>query len=168
MEFMQPGAFKENANRAMADQDLRSAMAMLNAGMIPNRQGAVDRLPEFEQLSRRGRELKDHVLAHLDFYLERFERNCEASGGHVHWCATPEDARRAVLKICQSVDAKSVTKGKSMIAEEIHLNAFLEQNDIEPVETDLGEYIIQLAEEPPSHIIGPAIHKTKDRFPICF
>ena len=163
MEFMQPGAFKENANTAMADKNLRSAMTMLNDGMIPNRQGAVDRLPEFEQLSQRGRELKDHVLAHLDYYLERFERNCKAAGGHVHLCATPEDARQAVLKICQSVDAKSVTKGKSMIAEEIHLNAFLEQHDIEPVETDLGEYIIQLAEEPPSHIIGPAIHKTKDQ-----
>ena len=73
MEFMQPGAFKENANTAMADKNLRSAMTMLNDGMIPNRQGAVDRLPEFEQLSQRGRELKDHVLAHLDYYLEAFE-----------------------------------------------------------------------------------------------
>ncbi|MDP6830328.1 MAG: LutB/LldF family L-lactate oxidation iron-sulfur protein [Alphaproteobacteria bacterium] len=163
MEFMKPGAFKENANVAMADENLRSAMTMLNGGMIPNRQGAVDRLPEFEKLSQRGRELKDHVLAHLDFYLEKFERHCKASGGHVHWCSTPEDARQAVLKICRSVNAKSVTKGKSMIAEEIHLNAFLEQHDIKPVETDLGEYIIQLAEEPPSHIIGPAIHKTKDQ-----
>ena len=163
MEFMKPGAFKENANKAIADPDLRDAMAMINSGMIPNRQGAVDKLPEFEKLSQRGRELKDHVLGHLDFYLERFERNCKAAGGQVHWCSTPEDARQAVLKICQSVDATTVTKGKSMIAEEIHLNDFLEKHDIEPVETDLGEYIIQLAEEPPSHIIGPAIHKTKDQ-----
>ena len=163
MEFMKPGAFKENARTAMADENLQSAMTMLNAGMIPNRQGAVDRLPEFEELSQRGRELKDHVLGNLDFYLERFERNCKAAGGHVHWCSTAEDAQQAVLKICQSVDAKTVTKGKSMVAEEIHLNAFLEKHNIEPVETDLGEYIIQLAEEPPSHIIGPAIHKTKDQ-----
>ena len=163
MEFMKPGAFKDNARNALADDNLRSAMAMLNAGMIPNRQGAVDRLPEFDLLSQRGRELKDHVLGHLDYYLERFERNCKAAGGQVHWCSTAEDARQAVLKICRSVDAKSVTKGKSMVAEEIHLNQFLEQHEIEPVETDLGEYIIQLAEEPPSHIIGPAIHKTKDQ-----
>lgn len=163
MEFMNPGIFKENARAALADQELRSAMAMLNAGMVPNRQAAVDRLPEFALLSQRGRELKDHVLGKLDFYLERFERNCKAAGGHVHWCATPEDAQQAVLKICRSVGAKTVTKGKSMIAEEIHLNEFLEKHDIEPVETDLGEYIIQLAQEPPSHIIGPAIHKTKDQ-----
>ncbi len=163
MEFMNPSIFKENARAALADKDLRSAMAMLNAGMVPNRQAAVDRLPEFTLLSQRGRELKDHVLGNLDFYLESFERNCKAAGGHVHWCATPADAQAAVLKICRSVDAKTVTKGKSMIAEEIHLNEFLEKHGIEPVETDLGEYIIQLAQEPPSHIIGPAIHKTKDQ-----
>ncbi|MDE0942502.1 MAG: (Fe-S)-binding protein, partial [Alphaproteobacteria bacterium] len=72
IEFMKPGAFKENAATAMADPDLRIAMKMLNDGMIPNRQGAVDKLPEFEKLSQRGRELKDHVLGNLDFYLERF------------------------------------------------------------------------------------------------
>ena len=163
MEFMNPTIFKENARDALADPDLRSAMTMLNAGMVPNRQAAVDRLPEFGLLSQRGRELKDHVLGNLDFYLERFERNCQAAGGQVHWCASPEDARNAVLAICRSVDAKTVTKGKSMIAEEIHLNEFLDTHGITPVETDLGEYIIQLAQEPPSHIIGPAIHKTKDQ-----
>ena len=163
MEFMKPDAFKDNARKAIADENLQSAMNMLNASMIPNRQGAVDNLPEFNKLSHRGRELKDEILANLDFYLERFERNCRAAGGRVHWCSTSDEARAAVLEICHSVDAKLVTKGKSMIAEEINLNEFLEQNGITPVETDLGEYIIQLAEEPPSHIIGPAIHKTKDQ-----
>ena len=163
MEFMKPDAFKDNARKAIADENLQSAMTMLNASMIPNRQCAVDNLPEFSQLSHRGRELKEHILANLDFYLERFERNCRAAGGRVHWCSTADEAQAAVLEVCRSVDARLVTKGKSMIAEEIHLNEFLEQNGITPVETDLGEYIIQLAEEPPSHIIGPAIHKTKDQ-----
>ena len=163
MEFMKPGSFKENAREAIVDESLQNALTMLNTGMIPKRRDAVKNLPEFEKLSERGRELKDHFLTNLDFYLERFERNCRAAGGRVHWCSTGDEARAAVLEICRSVDAKSVTKGKSMIAEEIHLNEFLEQNGIEPVETDLGEYIIQLAEEPPSHIIGPAIHKTKDQ-----
>ena len=81
----------------------------------------------------------------------------------VHWCETPGEARDLVLRLCKEVDARTVTKGKTMIAEEIGLNPFLESHDIAPIETDLGEYIIQLADEPPSHIIAPAIHKTKNQ-----
>ena len=77
-------------------------------------------------------------------------------------CATPDEARQVILDLCRSAGAKTVTKGKSMIAEEIALNEFLEDHDIEPIETDLGEYIIQLAGEPPSHIIAPAVHMTKE------
>src|SRR5690606_2808670 len=80
-----------------------------------------------------------------------------------HWCATYAEAREAVLGICRAVDAKTVTKGKSMITEEMALNDYLLAHDIEPIETDLGEYIIQLAHEYPSHIIAPALHKTKDQ-----
>lgn len=163
MEFMNAPAFKENAHEALQDENLRTALDRMNSGFIPRRQEAVDRLPEFDQLRDQGREIKNHVLAHLDHYLETFERTCTRMGGHVHWAPTPEDARAAILQICQSVDAKLVTKGKSMVAEEIHLNPFLEKQGIEVAETDLGEYIIQLADEPPSHIIGPAVHKTKDQ-----
>ncbi len=163
MQFMNAPAFKENAREALADDDLQEALGMLKAGFIPRRQAAVDGLPEFEALRERGREIKNHTLAHLDHYLETFERNCTAQGGHVHWAPTAEDARSAVLEICRKANARTVTKGKSMIAEELHLNSFLERHGITPVETDLGEYIVQLAEEPPSHIIGPAIHKTKDQ-----
>src|SRR6202023_2464668 len=92
-----------------------------------------------------------------------YEANVLASGGRVHWARTPDEARTAVLEICRSVDAKIVTKGKSMIAEEVGLNEFLEANGITPVETDLGEYIIQLRHEPPSHIIAPAIHLIKEQ-----
>src|SRR4029077_2742058 len=90
------------------------------------------------------------------------------SGGRVHWARTPDEARAAVLEICRSVDAKIVTKGKSMIAEEVGLNKYLEQNGITPVETDLGEYIIQLRHEPPSHIIAPAIHLMKEQVAAAF
>ena len=168
MEFMKPDAFKDNARKAIADENLQSAMTMLNSSMIPNRQGAVDNLPEFNQLSHRGRELKDHILANLDFYLERFERNCRAAGGRVHWCSTTDEARAAVLEICRSVDARLVTKGKSMIGEEIAINDHLEANGIEPIETDLGEYIIQLRNEPPSHIIAPATHVSKEQVADAF
>ena len=107
--------------------------------------------------------IKEHTLAHLDFYLELYEENVVAAGGEVHWARTPEEARAAVLKICRTAGAKIVTKGKSMIAEEVGLNDFLEQNGITPVETDLGEYIIQLRHEPPSHLIAPAMHLVKEQ-----
>jgi L-lactate dehydrogenase complex protein LldF len=103
------------------------------------------------------------VLDHLDIYLERYETKVKESGGHVHWAQTAEDARQAILSICKGVGAKSVTKGKSMISEEIDLNQCLAEHGIQPVETDLGEYIIQLRNERPSHIIAPAIHLTRDQ-----
>ena len=156
--------FPENAVRAIADDRLRAALGKVREGFGgARRQAAVDRLPEFEALRDAARDIKDHVIAHLDLYLERFERRVEESGGTVHWCETPGEARDLVLRLCREVDARTVTKGKTMIAEEIGLNPFLESHGIAPVETDLGEYIIQLADEPPSHIIAPAIHKTKDQ-----
>lgn len=155
--------FKDNARVALANAGLQSALGKMETGFVVNRANAAARLPEFEALRDQGRDIKNHTLQHLDFYLESFEANVLAAGGKVHWAATPEDARQIILEICQSVDAKTVTKGKSMIAEEIGLNDFLEENDIAPVETDLGEYIIQLRNEPPSHIIAPAIHVLKDQ-----
>jgi L-lactate dehydrogenase complex protein LldF len=163
MEFMNPVAFKDNAREALADENLRDALNRMGGGLVPNRQAAIDALPEFEQLRERGREIKDHTLENLDHYLEVFERNCLAAGGHVHWAPDAADARDIILDICQSAGARVVTKGKSMIAEEIGLNHHLEKHEITPVETDLGEYIVQLAQEPPSHIIGPAVHKTKEQ-----
>jgi L-lactate dehydrogenase complex protein LldF len=103
------------------------------------------------------------VIAHLDFHLELYEKNVVAAGGTVHWARDAAEARDAVLGICRAVGAKVVTKGKSMVAEEIALNEHLTANGIAPVETDLGEYIIQLRREPPSHIIAPAIHLMKEQ-----
>jgi L-lactate dehydrogenase complex protein LldF len=156
-------SFKENVRRALVEPDLQRALAKMKAGFVVNRAAAVARLPEFDRLRDEARAIKDHTLAHLDFYLQRFELEVTARGGHVHWCRTAEEARRTILEICRSVDAKTVTKGKSMIGEEIAINDFLEANGITPVETDLGEYIIQLRHEPPSHIIAPAIHVTKEQ-----
>ncbi|WP_169543737.1 LutB/LldF family L-lactate oxidation iron-sulfur protein [Sneathiella aquimaris] len=155
--------FKENAHEAMQDDDLRAALNRVKTGFTTARANAAADLPEFEDLRDKARDIKDHVLENLDYYLEHFEEKVTEQGGHVHWCSTAADARAAVLKICREVDAKTVTKGKSMITEEIALNKFLASEGIEPIETDLGEYIIQLADEPPSHIIGPAVHKTKEQ-----
>ncbi len=160
--------FKENARAALANETLQSALDKMESGFVVNRAAAAARLPEFEALRDQGREIKNQTLAHLDFYLEAFETKVQDAGGTVHWAATAEDARRIILDICRSVDARTVTKGKSMITEEIGLNAYLEANDIQPVETDLGEYIIQLRNETPSHIIAPAIHVRKNEVAEAF
>ncbi len=155
-------AFKANARAAVEDPQLKRALAHVKEGFIGKRAKAAARLPEFEALRDAARDIKDHTLDYLDLYLERYEERVTAQGGQVHWCPSAADARKAVLEICRRVGARTVTKGKSMIAEEIALNEHLEENGITPIETDLGEYIIQLRHEPPSHIIAPAVHLTKD------
>ena len=115
-----------------------------------------------DALCDKARAIKEHVLENLDLYLEEFEASVIKSGGTVHWASTGEDACAAILKICRHANARLVTKGKSMISEEIALNDALEAAGIKVAETDLGEYLIQLRGEPPSHIIAPAIHLTRD------
>jgi L-lactate dehydrogenase complex protein LldF len=156
--------FPANARTSLADVNLQRALALMQTSGFPlRRRQAVERLPEFEALREAGRAIKDHTLAYLDFYLELYEEKVAAAGGTVHWARDAAEARAIVLQICRSVGAKSVTKGKSMIAEEIGLNEHLEANGITPVETDLGEYIIQLRHEPPSHLIAPAMHLVKEQ-----
>jgi L-lactate dehydrogenase complex protein LldF len=167
---MQPTshAFKANAREALDDATLQRALGNMKTGFIGKRLAAVGRMPEFEALRDQGMAIKNHTLENLDFYLETFERNVIQAGGHVHWARTAEEARQIILGICRSVDAKTVTKGKSMISEEIALNDFLEAEGLVPVETDLGEYIIQLRHEAPSHIIAPAIHLLKEQVEEAF
>jgi L-lactate dehydrogenase complex protein LldF len=160
--------FEANARAGLASENLQRALALMRSGFPQRRRLAIDRLPEFEALRETGKSIKDHTLEHLDFYLELYEANVLASGGRVHWARTPSEACVAVLEICRSVDAKLVTKGKSMIAEEVGLNEYLEANGITPIETDLGEYIIQLRHEPPSHLIAPAIHLMKEQVAATF
>ena len=160
---MQPTshAFKKNAESALGNANLQQALQLMRTGFPGRRAAVIARLPEFDALRDEAKAIKDHVLANLDFYLETFERNVVTQGGHVHWCRTPQEACETVAAICRRLEAKTVTKGKSMIAEEIALNDFLEEAGITPIETDLGEYIIQIRKEYPSHIIAPAIHLVK-------
>ncbi|HYS48092.1 MAG TPA: lactate utilization protein B [Xanthobacteraceae bacterium] len=155
-------SFKENARAAIADAQLQRALTY-GLGFVERRRAAADRLPEFDALRDAARDIKNHTLAHLDLYLEAYESRLKASGGELHYAVTAEEARQIVLAICRKVAAKTATKGKTMIAEEIGLNDFLEENGIQPVETDLGEYLIQIRHEMPSHIIAPAIHLTKQQ-----
>jgi L-lactate dehydrogenase complex protein LldF len=153
--------FKENAKAALADVDLQNALKFVEVNFIARRREVADKLPEFEALRDASRDIKNHTLAHLDLYLEAYERKVTAAGGQVYYAVTADDAKRIVLDVCRKLGAKTVTKGKSMIGEEIAINDYLEANGITPVETDLGEYIIQLRHEIPSHIIAPAVHLTK-------
>ena len=161
-------AFKENAHAALDNPVLQSALGRIKTGWVANRARAAERLPEFEALRDQGRELKNHTLAQLDLYLLAFEAKVTALGGTVHWARDAAEARAVVLEICRTARARTVTKSKSMVTEEIGLNAFLESNGIEPVETDLGEYILQISGQPPSHIVGPAVHLTKDEISDLF
>jgi L-lactate dehydrogenase complex protein LldF len=156
-------AFKENAARALHDPQLQRALGHMKAGFIVKRSEARAALPEFDDLRAAAAAIKDHVLSHLDVYLEEYERQVIAAGGAVHWARDAPEARDKVLALCRAAGARSVTKGKSMVAEEIGLNAALEAAGIEPVETDLGEYIIQIRRESPSHIIAPAVHLNRDQ-----
>jgi L-lactate dehydrogenase complex protein LldF len=162
MEVTSP-TFKANAHAALQNDYLQQALDKMRAGFPARRLDAISKLPEFEDLREQGKALKNHVLENLDWYLERYEKNVIAAGGRVHWARTPAEARDIVLELCRRLDAKTVTKGKSMIAEEIAINDHLEANGIVPIETDLGEYIIQLRHETPSHIIAPAIHLVKEQ-----
>ena len=154
--------FKGNARAALADKGLQKALAFSKPQFMARRSAAVANLPEFEALRNTGRDIKNHALANLDFYLEAFEANVVRAGGHVHWCSTAADARATVLRICQDANARTVTKGKSMISEELGINGHLQEHGIQPIETDLGEYIIQLRDEHPSHIIAPAFHLNRE------
>jgi L-lactate dehydrogenase complex protein LldF len=167
MEITSP-TFKANAREALDDTTLQKALGFVKVGFVDRRAKAAARLPEFEALRDQAKAIKDHTLANLDLYLERFEEKVTAAGGTVHWCRDGAEARTTILDICRRLEARTVTKGKSMIAEEIALNDFLEEQGIEPVETDLGEYIIQLRHEPPSHIIAPAVHLVKEQVSDAF
>ncbi len=156
-------AFDANVHEAVADASLQAALKRFPDGFPVKRRAAVARLPEFDALRDAARDIKTHVLDNLDHYLERFEERVVEQGGQVHWCPDAEAARQRVLEICRDAGARTVTKSKSMIGEEIALNEALEAAGFRPVETDLGEYIIQIRGEPPSHIIAPAIHLSKEQ-----
>ena len=159
---MADAAFKDRAHDALADPNLKTAIDRTTGTAETKRAVAVDAFPEFQAARARGAAIKDHVIANLDHYLAEFERNATAAGAQVHWARDATEAAQIVTKICTDADAKIVTRAKSMLGEEIGLPHALEDAGIERVETDLAEHIIQLAHERPSHIIWPAMHRTRE------
>jgi len=156
-------SFREKAHQALNDQKLQTALSVIPVGFVSKRTKAKAALPEFSALSDQAVRIKNHTLANIEDYLEQFEAAVEKSGGHLHFAPMPEDALTIIDEICKSKEAKLITKGKTMVGEEIGLTSFLEAKGYETVETDLGEYLIQLRGEMPSHIIAPAVHLTRDK-----
>ncbi len=153
--------FKQNISVALEDIQLQQALRGVQEGFVGKRADVVAALSEFENLRDQGKAIRNHGLDNLDEYLLQYESSVQKRGGQVHWAENAEQACDIVRDICKRAEAKLVIKGKSMISEEIALNEALEADGLDVVESDLGEYILQLAKEPPSHIIAPAIHKTK-------
>lgn len=163
-----PETFAANARAALDDATLRGALRRATDTFAERRAAALSSVPEWEALREEARAIKAHTLARLDHYLEEFTTKAEAAGATVHWARDAAEACALVGEIARRNGAKRLVKSKSMATEEIHLNAALERGGAEPVETDLGEWIIQLAGETPSHIIVPAIHKTRDSIGALF
>lgn len=132
------------------------------------RDRAAHGIKGWEELRTLASNIKTNVLSNLDNYLVEFETNALKNGVNVHWAANAEEHNKIILEILKATNSSKVVKSKSMLTEECHLNPFLEKNGVEVIDTDLGERIVQLAEEAPSHIVLPAIHKTKEEVDVLF
>ncbi len=152
--------FLDNASEALDDaaQAQRRDMIALFAPLI--RSAAIDDLECFDSLRLHVKQVRQHSLNNLEHYLGQFEQEAVHNGNHVHFARDGDELNSIVLDICQQHGARRIAKGKSMVTEETNLNRFLQRAGLDVVETDLGEYIIQQAGETPSHIVGPALHKS--------
>ena len=157
-----PGSFREVARGALANERMQDVLDVATANLRDLRLGAWAQLDDAEALREQGREARTRAIKNLSRYLDEFQGNVEARGGHVHRCSTDAEAAETIADICRSVGASLVAKSKSMASEEIGLNDALEAEGVRVVETDLGEYILQLAGEHPVHIVAPAIEKTRE------
>jgi L-lactate dehydrogenase complex protein LldF len=154
--------FREVARGALGNQHLLGALDVATARLYGNRLEAWGELEDVEALRDRAHEIRMRTIADVDRHVEEFTAALEARGGHVHFARTAEDARSYIVGVCGDAGAQVAAKAKSMASEEIRLNEALEAAGVRPVETDLGEYILQLAGEHPAHIVAPAIEKTKE------
>ncbi len=163
LHFVDPRRFKASTQAAVSDAHLRASFRQAMDFLQQRRAVHFGDRAAFEALRRTGEEIRQHALAHLPDLLEQLEANLVARGVQVHWARDAAEANAIFLAIARAAGATRMAKGKSMVSEEIELNHRMAEEGIECVETDMGEYIVQLAGERPSHIIMPAIHKTKQQ-----
>ncbi len=160
--------FQVAAKALMGDSQLRKNVRHATKVIQAKRAKVVAEMPDWQDLRESGKQIRQHTMRHLDFYLEQFERNCTAAGGVVHWARNAEEARQIVVKLVKASGANGqspteVIKIKSMTTEEIQLNKALEAAGVHAYETDLAELIIQLGHDQPSHIVVPALHKNRSQ-----
>jgi L-lactate dehydrogenase complex protein LldF len=155
--------FTQSAIVALNDIQLQTALDRGTTRGVNARESAMAETTDSAALRHQGRLARERALNQLPDLLEQLERNVAANGGNVLWARDAKEANQLILELCSENGVKRVTKGKSMVTEESGLNHLLEEHGIEINESDLGEYIIQLAHEPPSHIVFPMLHKTKEQ-----
>ncbi|MEK3936582.1 LutB/LldF family L-lactate oxidation iron-sulfur protein [Sporosarcina sp. FSL W7-1349] len=156
--------FKERVDTGLHDDFMRGAVSAAQDRLENRRLAAAEELGNWEDWRSLGEEIRQHVLANLDFYLNELSENVAKRGGHVFFAETAEEANRYIVEVAKKKEAKKVVKSKSMVTEEIDLNANLEKAGCRVIETDLGEYILQVDDhDPPSHIVAPALHKNKEQ-----
>jgi L-lactate dehydrogenase complex protein LldF len=165
---MYEARFHDDVQQALNDAQLRKNFKFAMENFIQKRKQLFSDENETEQLRELGNSIKKRALSRLPKLLEQLESKCVQNGIQVHWAETTSEANHLVLEIMKAHHATRLVKGKSMVSEEMHLNKFLHKNGIEALESDLGEFIIQLNGETPSHIIVPAIHKNKDQISRIF
>lgn len=160
---MRGRGLQARVRRAVANKVLERNVLRATNASTAHRVEAVGERPDWEALVARAARVRDHALGHLDRFLEEFAENARRRGAHVHSAPDAATARRIVLEILREHGATSILESKSMTREEVGLNAALEAQGFRPLETDLGEYIVQLAGEPPSHITAPALHRSAEQ-----
>jgi L-lactate dehydrogenase complex protein LldF len=161
LQFVPPRDFHARSRAALDDAQLRQSFKGAMTFLQDKRRSQFGDDDELQRLRDLGEAVRKNALAQLPVLLERLEAKLTAAGARVHWAATPEEANAIIHGIATARGAKSIVKGKSMASEEIELNHYLEERGIACLESDMGEYIVQLAGEKPSHIVMPAIHKTR-------
>ncbi len=155
--------FTQSAAKTLSDARIQDSLRGLYGGFSKARERAAEATPGWEEMRTRAQAVKSHTIANLDYYLEQVEARVTESGGNVFFAQDGEAASRYILDLAERESVKRVIKGKSMLSEEMDLNRLLAGAGVEVTETDLGEYLIQLAGDTPYHIIAPAIHMSKNR-----
>ena len=154
--------FKARSAETTKNPRRQASLKLVYDGLHKGRIAAAEDTDDWEDQRDRARAIKWHTINNLDYYLDLLDKNVRANGGNVYFANDDAEARDYVLGVAKANNVKTVIKSKSMVSEEIGLNEAFEEAGINPVETDLGEYIIQLAKEAPYHLIAPAIHKTRE------
>ncbi len=155
--------FKQRAREKLEDPLLQGNLRKAKGKFVDGRAKAVAEFGVWEEVRTHAAKVRDRALANLDAYLLEFEAHATRRGAVVHWAQTAEEACAIIVGIARDNGVRKATKSKSMVSEEVGLNEALEAAGVQVVETDLGEYILQLAHEPPSHIVAPAVHKSKEQ-----